>query len=288
MILESDMDFYLKNTPPHSKIAVIHNSQKKRAREESLRLQKWLKTRRISVITGRDVSREMKHADFAVVLGGDGTLLKAARAMSGWNVPLLGVNVGRLGFLAATEISSLYQTLTRILAGQGREEKRSMLSVTANVGDKRVGPLIGLNECVIRSVATGRIVILQAFIRNRPLATYVGDGLIICTPTGSTAYNLAASGPIIHPAVEVLLLCPICPHSLFQRPLVVPTSEIIEIKVDPSSLPAMISLDGQQNRVLAPGDRIEIRQATEQTMLLTDPGHSFYQVLQNKLKWGGI
>src|SRR4029077_262629 len=121
---------------------------------------------------------------------------------------------------------------TRVLAGQGRVENRPMLSVTAVVGGKSIGPFLALNECVVRSGATGRVLTLHAMIQNRLLATYVGDGLIVSTPTGSTAYNLAASGPIVHPDVDVLLLCPICPHSLFQRPLVVPTSEAVDIKVE--------------------------------------------------------
>ena len=277
----------LKNKPISHRVAVVYNPSIERARTEWRRLQRWLKAHHKSVIGGTDVKPEMKHADFLVVLGGDGTLLNVARAVARWNLPLLGVNVGRLGFLAATETASLYQTLALILAKRSRVEKRALLSVTATVRGQPAGPFLGLNVCVIRSASSGRVAILQALIQNLPLATYVGDGLIVSTPTGSTAYSLAASGPIIHPELDVLLLCPICPHTLSQRPLLVPTSEIISVRVDRTSQPAMVSLDGQEILTLQPGDHVDIREGTERVLLLMDPAHSFYQVLQTKLKWGG-
>jgi len=276
-----------KKRPFYKKVAVVYNPDKERAREEWLRLQRWLKGRHLTVTGGPRVTAEMKNADFVVALGGDGTVLRVARAASKWNVPVLGVNVGRLGFLAATEVGATYRTLSRILAGQGRVEYRSMLTVSATSGSKTHGPFLALNECVVRSGATGRILILQAFIQNRHLATYVGDGVIVSTPTGSTAYNLAASGPIVHPDVDVMLISPICPHSLFQRPLVVPTSEVIGIKIEGPQTSAVLSIDGQLNHSLALGDTVEIRQASERAPLLMDPDRSFYQVLQSKLKWGG-
>ncbi len=276
-----------KTRPFYKKVAVVYNPEKERAREEWLRLQRWLKARRLSVTGGPRVTAGMKNADLVVALGGDGTVLRVARAVCKWNVPVLGVNVGRLGFLAATEVGATYRTLTRVLAGQGRVEYRSMLSVKATGGGKTYGPFLALNECVVRSGATGRILLLQASIQNHPLAHYVGDGLIVSTPTGSTAYNLAASGPIVHPDVDVMLISPICPHSLFQRPLVVPTTEVIEVHMERPQPHAILSLDGQVNHTLAPGDHVEIRQATERVPLLMDPDRSFYQVLQTKLKWGG-
>lgn len=273
-----------KNQP---KVAVVHNPDKERAREEWLRLQRWLKGKHIPVIGSTRVTSAMRDADFVIALGGDGTVLRVARAMSRWNVPVLGVNVGRLGFLAATEVGATYRTLTHILAGQGRIENRLMLSVTAKIGGKKLGPFLALNETAVRSGATGRILIVSAAIQGRPLATYNGDGVIVSTPTGSTAYNLAASGPIVHPDVEILILTPICPHSLYQRPLVVPTSEIIQLKVEGPNAAAVLSMDGQVNHPLSPGDEVEIRLAAERVPLLMDPDRSFYQVLQSKLKWGG-
>ncbi|OGR90370.1 MAG: hypothetical protein A2992_09635 [Elusimicrobia bacterium RIFCSPLOWO2_01_FULL_59_12] len=276
-----------KNQPVFKRVAVVYNPDKERAREEWARLQRWLKARHVTVTGGPRVTRAMKRAGFIVALGGDGTVLRVARAVVGWNIPVLGVNVGRLGFLAATEVGATYRTLARVLAGQGRVENRSMVSATARVGGKSIGPFFALNECVIRSGAAGRVLTLQAITKNRLFATYRGDGLIISTPTGSTAYNLAASGPIVHPDVDALLLCPICPHSLFQRPLVVPATEVLEIKVEGPNAPAVLSLDGQVNLALPVGSRVDICQATERIPLLLEADRSFYQVLQSKLKWGG-
>lgn len=271
----------------HKKVAVVYNPEKERARVEWARLRRWLRARHLSVVGGSRVTLPMKQADFVVALGGDGTVLRVARDVAAWNVPVLGVNVGRLGFLAATEVGATYRTLTRVLAGQGRVENRTVLSATATVGGKGQGPFLALNDCVIRSGATGRVLMLQATIRGRLLATYVGDGLIVATPTGSTAYNLAASGPIVYPELDVLLLSPICPHTLAQRPLVLPPYEIISLQISRPSPSALLCLDGQVNHTLLPGDRVEIRRASEQVQLLMDPDRTYYQVLQTKLKWGG-
>jgi NAD+ kinase len=275
-----------KNLPLYKKVAVVYNGDKARAREEWQRLKRWLKARHLSVVGNVRVTAEMKSADFVVALGGDGTVLRVARGVSDWNIPILGVNFGRLGFLAATELGAMYRTLTRILAGQSRVDNRSMLSVIARVGGKSRGPFLAMNECVVRSGATGRVLILQTSIQQRPLATYIGDGLIISTPTGSTAYNLAASGPIVHPGVDVLLVCPICPHTLSQRPLVLPTTEVLTIQVEGPNPSAILSVDGQTNHMLAPGDRVEVRKAEDQVLLLTELNRSFYEVLHSKLKWG--
>jgi NAD+ kinase len=277
----------LKKRTVYGKVAIVYNPDKERAREEWQKLQRWFKARRLVVTGSPKVTVEMKSADFVVALGGDGTVLRVAREVARWNLPVLGVNVGRLGFLAATEVGATYRTLTRILAGQGRVDYRTMLSVHATSGGKKIGPFLALNECVVRSGATGRILILNVTIQNRPLAVYRGDGLIVSTPTGSTAYNLAAYGPIVQSDVNVHLLTPICPHSLHQRPLVVPTTEAIEIRVEGPTPPTVLNLDGQLNHSLALGDRVEVRQAAERAALLMDPERNFYQVLQSKLKWGG-
>jgi NAD+ kinase len=229
----------------------------------------------------------MKAANAIIALGGDGTVLQVARDTADWNVPVMGVNVGRLGFLAATEFVAATRTLTRILAGQGRVETRTLLEASGHARGKRFGPELALNDVVLRSGATGRVLWLQSKVRDRVLASYAGDGLIVSTPTGSTAYNLAASGPVIHPELDVLLMTPICPHSLAQRPLVLPAYEIVVIDVLKPNPSAILSLDGQLSQTLIPGDQVEIRRSLKQVSLLMDPDRTFYQVLQNKLKWGG-
>lgn len=268
-------------------VGVVFNPDKPLAQVEAERLKRWLKKHQVEVLLNSRVTSSMQRAGFVVALGGDGTVLRVARAVSGWNVPVLGVNVGRLGFLAATEVGAMVRTLSRVLAGQGRVEHRTLLTVTATVSGKKSEPLAALNDAVVRSRLTGRVVVLRALLRGRLLASYAGDGLIVSTPTGSTAYSLAASGPIIHPELDVLLLTPICPHTLAQRPLVLPPFEKIVVEIGPPADAAVLCLDGQITLDLKPGDQVEVARAVERVSLLMDPGRSFYQVLQTKLKWGG-
>ena len=161
-----------KSTLRYQHIAIVHNPDKPRAQFEAQRLRKWLEGRRVRVITGVKVTPVMKKGDLIIVLGGDGTVLRVARDVAGAGLPILGVNVGRLGFLAATEVGAMYRTLSRILAGEGRIEARTMLSVEGVARGKRFGPWLALNDCVIRSGATGRVVFLQASVRERMLASY--------------------------------------------------------------------------------------------------------------------
>ena len=278
----------MKKRPPfYKKVAVVYNPEKERARAEWLKLRRWLQGRRMVVVGGTRITAAMKQADFVIAVGGDGTVLRVAREVAKWDIPVLGVNVGRLGFLADTEVGATHRALSRVLAGQGRVETRTLLSIRAVVNGKAAGPFLALNDCVIRSGATGRVLQLQAYVRQRLLARYVGDGLIVSTPTGSTAYNLAASGPIVYPELDLLLLTPICPHTLAQRPLVLPSYEAISVEVGRPCPPALLCLDGIVNHTLSSGDRIEISRASEQVQLLMDPDRHFYQVLQTKLKWGG-
>jgi NAD+ kinase len=267
-------------------VGIVYNPDKERAPIEYQRLKRWL-TKQGVVCTGSTrVTASMKGSRFIVALGGDGTVLRVARETAGWSVPVLGVNVGRLGFLAATEAASMLRILSQILAGRGRVETRTMLSISGHSREKKIGPYRALNDCVIRSGSVGRVLWLQASLHGRLLAAYSGDGVILSTPTGSTAYNLAASGPIVHPDLDVLLLAPICPHSLAQRPLVFPAYEIVTVEVKKPSAGAVLSLDGQVNLPLWAGDRIEIKRAVEQAQLLMDPARSYYDVLHSKLKWG--
>ena len=269
------------------RVGIVYNPEKKRAHDEFMRLRRWFAARRVKAFGGTRITPAMKQANFVVAMGGDGTVLRVARATAPWRVPVLGVNIGRLGFLAATEISDATRTLSKVLAGLGRTETRMLLSVRGRARGKKFGPYLALNDCVVRSGPTGHILILRAFVRGRPLASYPGDGLIVSTPTGSTAYNVAASGPIIYPELDALILSPICPHSLSQRPLVLPTFEVITIEVERPSPAALLSVDGQTIATLAPGDTVEIQRAAEQAQLLMDPDRTYYQVLQSKLKWGG-
>jgi NAD+ kinase len=268
-------------------IALVYNADKPRAHHEWQRLKRWLQNHKVKTVAASKVTDAMKNADFVVAVGGDGTVLSAARQVAKWGIPVLGVNVGRLGFLAATEVGAMFRTISRVLAGEGRVEARTMLSVTGTAHGKKIGPYLALNDAVIRSGASGRVLHLEASIREKTLASYIGDGLILSTPTGSTAYNLAASGPILYPDLDALILSPICPHSLMQRPLVMPTFEVVEVEVLKPSPEALLCADGHVVQTLRPGDRITVRRADEHAKLLMDPDRTYYQVLQSKLKWGG-
>src|SRR5882724_8545593 len=160
-------------------IALVYNADKTRAHQEWLRLKRWLSQHKVKIIAASKVTNAMKDADFAVAVGGDGTVLSVARQVAKWGIPVLGVNVGRLGFLAATEVGAMFRMLSRVLAGDGRVEARTMLSVTGTAKGKRFGPFVALNDCVLRSGASGRALQLIASVRNKPLASYLGDGLII-------------------------------------------------------------------------------------------------------------
>jgi len=269
------------------RVGIVYNSEKERAFTEHKRLVQWLSGHGIKTVGASRVTSAMKHTQLVVALGGDGTVLSVARAVAPWGVPVLGVNVGRLGFLAATEVPSMFRTMARVIAGKGRLEARTMLAVSGMVGGKELTRQLALNDCVLRSGATGRVLTLHAYIRDRLLANYIGDGLIVATPTGSTAYNLAASGPIVHPDLDAMIISPICPHSLAQRPLVLPTMETIVVHIGQPSPGALLCLDGLVVQPLQPGDRIHIRRASEQVLLMMDPERTFYEVLQSKLKWGG-
>jgi NAD+ kinase len=276
-----------KKSPRYACIALVYNPDKPRALPEALKLKSWLVKKGIKIMMDCRVTPAMKSAQLIIAMGGDGTVLAVTRAVASWKAPLLGVNIGHLGFLAATELGAMHRTLNRVLAGEGRLETRTLLSAEGRAGGKKFSAALALNDVVLRSGESGKVLRLQATLRGQVLASYAGDGLIISTPTGSTAYNLAASGPIVHPDLDVLLMSPICPHSLVQRPLVLPAYEIITVEVLESGPAAILSLDGQMSQTLEPGDYIKVRRATEQIQLLMDPSRTFYQVLQNKLKWGG-
>ncbi len=268
------------------KVALVYNADKPRAHLEWQRLKRWLTKRKLKVVASSKVLPAMRDADFIVAVGGDGTVLGVARQVAEWGIPVLGVNVGRLGFLAATEAGAMFRMLSRVLAGQNRIESRTMITVSGLSRGKKFGPFTGLNDVVIRSGASGRILHMAASVRGKPLASYRGDGLILSTPTGSTAYNLAASGPILYPDLDALLLSPICPHSLTQRPLVMPAFEVVEVEMHKPSPDALLCVDGHVVRMLHPSDRIAMRRSEHQVKLLIDADKTFYQVLQNKLKWG--
>lgn len=237
------------------------------------------------------LGEKLRRADIAVALGGDGTMLHAARLLAPHSIPLLGINSGGMGFLSGTDASEFKRHCDAILKGKFVLEERWMIAVEAWRGDKRFfGPSIALNDCVIRCGDQARAISLRTRSAEHLVADYFGDGLIVSTPTGSTAYALAASGPIVDPSLEVLLIAPICPHTLTQRPLIIPASDPLSIKLTTRrahEVPhVLLSLDGQLGCSLRVGDEVRLSRYEKRFKLLLNPKRSYYEVLRRKLKWG--
>ncbi|HEU4724968.1 MAG TPA: NAD(+)/NADH kinase, partial [Candidatus Eisenbacteria bacterium] len=227
----------------------------------------------------------LRRSDALLVLGGDGTMLHAAReAREG--LPILGVNLGSLGFLTETAVESLYPALDRLFRGQFDVERRMMVDATVrSARGAVVWHGIGLNDAVIHPRDRSRVIALEIRIGSTPLGTLVADGLIVATPTGSTAYSLSAGGPIVRPTIEALIATPISPHTLTFRPLLVGAKETVRIVLRQGHPRATLTLDGQVTRLLKPGEEVEIRRAKRHVSLITLRPGSFYDVLRRKFAW---
>ena len=288
-------------TLPPRRIGIVGNREKKGARALLPALVRWLRERDLEVVLEKGIAAAVRglgkgtslkslvsRVDAVLVLGGDGTFLAAAREAARQDVPILGVNLGGLGFLTETAESDLYSALERLVAGDGEIEPRMM--VEARV-DSRKGKArwteSGLNDVVIHQSDESRMVHLELRIGRTPIGTLAADGLIVATPTGSTAYSLSAGGPIVEPTLEALLATPICPHSLAFRPLLVGADEKLRVRVGRDVNRARLTVDGQISRPLAAGDDIEIRRAKSRVSMLSLKRESFYEVLREKLAWAG-
>jgi NAD+ kinase len=246
---------------------------------------------RVRMGTDKTPAEEILCSDLAVALGGDGTMLRAARMLAPYSVPLLGINTGHLGFLSGTDVAGFRRRWRDILAGRFLVEERWMVAVEVWRGKKRVfGPNLALNDCVIRCGEQARAILLKTRSGSRFVAEYFGDGLIVSTPTGSTAYALAASGPIVDPGLDVLLVAPICPHTLTQRPLVVSAGSPFTVRLSSrhrSETPrVLVSLDGQLGCALRIGDEVRVRRFDKPFRLVLDPKLSYFEILRRKLRWG--
>ena len=223
--------------------------------------------------------------DLMVVLGGDGTLLSAARVTAAIDVPLLGVNLGSLGFLTEVPLQSLYPMLEAIAQGRAAVEHRSLMHVDLMRGDAVRGTYLVFNDAVLNKTALARLNTYDLYIDKAFVSSYRADGMIVATPTGSTAYSLSAGGPVLMPTVKALVITPVAPHALTHRPLVVPDSVEIEILLRSEEEMAYLSLDGQPGLDLRDGDRVRCRRS-EHGVNLFRTGADFFQVLRTKMKWG--
>jgi NAD+ kinase len=226
-------------------------------------------------------------SEFLIVIGGDGTLLSAARVVGGAGTPILGVNLGGLGFMTAVTLEELYPMLERILRDEVEYDERMMLGVHVHRLGERVADYTVLNDVVINKGAMAKIIDIRVSVgEDHLLAIYKADGLIISSPTGSTGYSLSAQGPIVYPTLRTLLITPICPHMLTLRPLLVPDDMVVRAELISKGTDVFLTLDGQVGFGLREGDEVEVRKANVTLRFIRSPFRDYFTVLRTKLKWG--
>jgi NAD+ kinase len=287
--------------PAHTfrNIGIISRPRRSNLSEVVPPLLSWLEDRGIHVAYDQETasslaepsegrSREQVAAasDLLLVLGGDGTLLAAARVAAPRGIPILPINMGSLGFLTSFMLEELYPALEDILAGRLTISERVMLHAELERGNKILDKQTVLNEVVINKGALARMIELELSIDKDFVCRYRADGLIVASPTGSTAYSLSAGGPIVHPSVESFIITPICPHTLSDRPVVVGDTSIIEVKLSAGTESVFLTLDGQKGIPLQATDRVRISRAQQLLKLIQTPNKSYFEILRNKLKWG--
>ncbi len=233
-----------------------------------------------------DLDQVAARADLLIVLGGDGSMLAAARAIGEREVAILGINMGRLGFLADLSPDEAEAALAAVLSGNYCMRERARLAVTCLKQGCEPQVDLVLNDAVItKGTALARLIELEALIDQKVIASYRSDGLILATPTGSTAYNLSAGGPLVDPSVPAMIINPICPHTLTQRPLVLPDSLQVEVRLLPRE-EATLTLDGQVGTSLQPGDAVRVTRSAHPVRFVTVPEHDHFETLRKKLGWG--
>lgn len=226
-------------------------------------------------------------ADLIIAIGGDGTMLHAAGLAAGGDVPLLGINRGRLGFLADVSPLDMLESLGQVLGGNYTSESRLQLEAKITATDGSQKTALALNDVVLQRRETGRMLDFETRIAKKYVNTHMGDGLIAATPTGSTAYALSCGGPIIQPRLDAIVVVPICPHTLSDRPIVIPADQEIEVKLLPrEDTRAEVSVDGHTLGEFGPDDKLVIGEAEHRITLIHPPGYDFYEILRSKLHWG--
>ena len=278
-------------------IGVLCKQKPSVGKEMLTELTRWLREKQYNVLMDSQTSSligetsSLKKADIPpqvdliIVLGGDGTLLSVARIAHTHNVPILAVNLGSLGFLTEFSLSELYGTLEKVLKKDFSIEKRMLLNIILWKNGSKAQNHHVLNDVVINKGVVARIVDLEVLVNSQYMTSYRADGLIIATPTGSTAYSLSAGGPIIHPSMQALVLSPICPFTLTNnRPILIPDNSIIQVKLTTEDV--RVTLDGQEGYHMVIGDVLEIKKADTTLQLIQAPGKNYYQILRQKLHWG--
>jgi NAD+ kinase len=279
-------------------IGIIAKNNIEEPFEITKKLSNWLKERGVEVYVEKELGKKIRHpnsidrtdipklVDVILVFGGDGTFLGVAREACKYGTPILGINLGGLGFLTEVTVDELYPMMERIIDGDYEVEDRQMLITSIRRGKKNIGTYEVLNDVVINKGALARIIDLSIYIEDSHVTTYKADGIILATPTGSTAYSLSAGGPIVHPGIPVTIITPICPHTLTNRPLVVSSEMKVEIKVTTQEPDTYLTLDGQIGVRLKTGDLIEVKRTDTSVKLIKSPFRDFFSILKTKLMWG--
>jgi NAD+ kinase len=237
----------------------------------------------LNLIRREDIPRRV---EMIIVLGGDGTLLSVARLVGDHDVPILGVNLGGLGFLTEITLEELYRVLAKVVQGDFVTDERVVLNASVIRRGERMADFIVLNDAVINKGALARIIDLETTINGEYLTTFKSDGLILSTPTGSTAYNLSAGGPIVYPSLHCIIITPICPHTLTNRPIMIPDDVEIRATLKTKQQEVILTLDGQQGFTLEFEDVVEVKKAEGHIFLIKSPYRHYFEVLREKLKWG--
>jgi NAD+ kinase len=275
-----------------NKVLVIANLLKDDAEKLTSDLRSYLENQGIQVVVfgfrGKAAQPVLDDYDLAVSLGGDGTVLFSSRILSSRSIPILPVNLGDFGFITEVTRDEMIDAFERYRSGMIEAGKRLLISATVTREGTQIATFVGLNDAVISATGISKIVKLSVRLSDTPLGRYRADGVIVATPTGSTAYSTAAGGPILHPEMEAMILNPICPHTLSHRPLVVPADEAISIEVEGEQRTnVIITVDGQSDFPLQPGDVVTITQAPERARIVRSNKRTFYEVLRTKLNWSG-
>ncbi len=284
---------------PIQRIGVAVKPRKPEAEPLLRELVEWLRRRGLEVLLdpeaaaacpgcGRGLTRAdvVEGADLVVVLGGDGTILSVARLMGSREVPILGVNLGSLGFLSEVTLPELFPTLELVLKNECAVTRRLTISAQVKRGGETTGAYVALNDVVVTKSAPSRIVELEAVVNGEYVATYRADGLIVATPTGSTAYCLSAGGPILYPTLPALVVIPICPHMLTNRPLVLPDSARIEIVHRSAGEDVHLTVDGQIDVRLQHRDTVAVERSPHSITLVKSPKLNYFELIRTKLRWG--
>jgi NAD+ kinase len=282
------------------RIGIVANIEKENIAGHVKSLKKWLEEKGVKVFLEMEISEKIhlagglkwkelaQKSELVVVLGGDGTMLRTARYLAGHRVPILGINMGSFGYLTEVNLNEINSTLELIIQGKFVTEKRMMLDVSVRHGKTVASVGSVLNDVVINRGDLSRMNELEVEVNGNYLTTYKGDGLIISTPTGSTAYSLSAGGPIVFPGKELIIINPICPHTLTNRPIIFSEDSNLKVTLWSKDEGAMLTLDGQEAYKIKSGDIVTVRRSRHVTMLVLSPYRSYAEILRSKLGWGDL